>query len=79
MISHISLITYFYLQMPILTIFIKLCLIIEVGTSYEKWLIMEGEVELGQIVDISDSMASFSEIENQSIVPESQAELSESK
>lgn len=40
---------------------------------------MEGEVELGQIVDISDSIASFSEIENQSIVPESQAEISESK
>lgn len=40
---------------------------------------MEGEVELGQIVDISDSIASFSQIENQSVAPESQAEISESK
>lgn len=40
---------------------------------------MEGEVELGQIVDLNDSIASFSKMENESIVPESQANLSESK
>ena len=39
---------------------------------------MEGEVELGHIVDIDDSIASFSEIENRSIVPESEANMSES-
>jgi hypothetical protein len=38
---------------------------------------MEGEVELRHIVDIDDSIASFSEIENMSIVPESEANLSE--
>jgi len=47
------------------------------GTNYEKWLIMEGQIELAQIVNLSDSIASFSKIENESIAPESQAQLSE--
>lgn len=40
---------------------------------------MEGQIELGQLVNLSDSVASFSKIENESIVPESQAHLSQSK
>ncbi|CAI2373579.1 unnamed protein product [Moneuplotes crassus] len=50
---------------------------ITLGTNYENCLIMEGQIELAQIVNLSDSVASFSKIENESIVPESQAHLSE--
>lgn len=39
---------------------------------------MEGEIELGQIVDINDSIASFLNIENKSIAAESEANMSES-
>ncbi len=39
---------------------------------------MEGQVELAQIVNISASMKSFSKIDNESIAPESQANLSQS-
>ena len=38
---------------------------------------MEGEVELGQVVDINDSIADFSKIDNESILPESEANLDE--
>jgi len=47
------------------------------GTTFEKCLIMEGEVELGQKVDINDSLADFSKIDNDSILPESEANLDE--
>lgn len=36
---------------------------------------MEGEVELGQLVDINESIAEFSKIDNESILPESEAGL----
>lgn len=40
---------------------------------------MEGEIELGQIVDLNESVASFNKLENENIVPESQANESNSK
>ena len=48
-----------------------------IGTTYEKWLILEGEVELGNLVELNESIASFSKIENESILPESEANQSE--
>jgi hypothetical protein len=47
------------------------------GTTFEKCLIMEGEVELGQVVDVDDSIAEFSKIDNESVLPESEANLDE--
>ena len=38
---------------------------------------MEGEVELGQMVEINDSIAEFSKIDNESIVPQSEFNKSE--
>lgn len=42
-------------------------------TNYEQWLIMEGEVELKHIIDVSDSLDEISKIENDSINSESAA------
>lgn len=38
---------------------------------------MEGEVELCKMVEINESIAEFSQIENESVLPESEANLDE--
>jgi hypothetical protein len=37
---------------------------------------MEGQIELAKIIDIDESIASFSKIDNESILPESEANKS---
>jgi hypothetical protein len=39
-------------------------------------LILEGEVELANLIDIDDSIADFSKIDNDSVLPESEAKKS---
>ena len=45
-------------------------------TNYENWIIMEGEVELRNMVEVSESLEEFSKIDNESILPESEVHRS---
>ena len=49
---------------------------ITLWTNYEKCLIMEGEVELKNILNVSESLEEFSKIDNESILPESEMQRS---